>query len=138
VKLQVTPNSWSCMPTALAILLDEPVDKIIKLIGQDGSERGFHIQELILVALKYNKALIHLDMYARVSYRGEEFNEYDDSNIIYEMMKYNEGILLGTTKNGQPHSVAWDKEKIFDPTGHIYVKGFFNIETFLLCKTLVS
>ncbi len=69
MKLQQQPNRWSCMPTALAMLLDRPVEMIINQIGHDGSDkiwpdkpepncyRGFNIQELIRVADSYGYAL---------------------------------------------------------------------------------
>jgi hypothetical protein len=148
MKLQIQPNLWSCMPVALAMILDEDFREIIEEIGHDGSEiiktdqlepcnrRGFHPQELAKICYSRSKALIQFDIIPSVYFNNITYIYGDDKKYIDKLMRCNEGILLGTI-NGKDHGVAWDKEKIYDPNGTIYAKGFFGIETFLLVRDLL-
>jgi hypothetical protein len=136
------------LPTALAMVLGESVYNIVKEIGHDGSEdiefsarqkkkKGFHIQELVKICYKRNKALIHFDRHVNIHYSmGVTIQFSDDIDYIYELMKDNKGLLLGQTKDNKDHAVAWDGEAIYDPNGTIYAKGFFVVETFLLIKDM--
>ena len=148
MKIIKQPNPWSCLPTALAMVLDESSYDLIKEIGHDGSEeivfsprrkgkKGFHIQELTKLCCKRRKALIQFDRYVNIHHsEGITVSFSDDIEYIYTLMHDNKGILLGQTKDNKDHAVAWDGEKIYDPNGTIYAKGFFAIETFLLIKNL--
>lgn len=130
------------------MVLNENVNNLIKEIGHDGSEeieystrqkikKGFHIQELTKLCYKRNKSLIQFDRYVNIHYNeGVTISFSDDLEYIYELMKDNKGILLGQTKDNKNHAVAWDGEKIYDPNGTIYAKGFLVLETFLLIKDL--
>ncbi len=146
MKLLQQPNSWSCMPTSLAMFLNEDVENIIKEIGNDGSEivrnwqsdprrrKGFHPQQLMKVCLKRNKALLQFDTQPMID--DDMFP--NDYKYIDELMKDNSGILLGII-NGRDHAVAWNHIEtcIYDPNGTIYAKGWFNIESFLMLKKLL-
>lgn len=148
MKLLIQPNKWSCLPTSLAMLLDETVDDIIKEIGHDGSEiinnlnephnrKGFHIQELVKICLNRNIALIHFDTMV-CKHNGDYHTSYDDSEYVNELMKDNSGIILGVINN-RDHAVAWNSKEgcIYDPNGTIYAKGFISsIESFLMMKDL--
>ncbi len=147
MKLQIQPNAWSCMPTALAIILNEPVGDIINEIGHDGSEiidghvKGYHIQELNKICLKRNKTIIHFDRFPVIQHSDNILINFgDEREYINKLMKDNDGILLGLTYNEKAHSVVWNhiENCIYDPNGTIYAKGFFNIETFLMIKNLES
>lgn len=147
MNLQLQPNHWSCSPTALAMVLDEPVHAIINEIGHDGSEifkadlpdpycrKGFHIQELTILCLRRNKALIQLDSKLVILEDEQLFTFATHKNYIDKYMKDNIGILLGVI-NYKQHSVAWDMFKIYDPCDGIYAKGFFTIESFLMIKDI--
>ncbi len=151
---QKQPNKWSCLPTAFAIVLGEPVDNIIKQIGHDGSEiirpelgepqcrKGFHIQECIKVALKYGIGVIHIDRYPSTIVNDTivdaEYCYGNDLDLIIELMEKYDGVLLGKSFN-KPHAVAWsyDKKLIIDPkTGESYEYKHFYIETFLMFRDL--
>lgn len=124
MELIKQPNRWSCMPTSLAMVLGTDVDSIIKAIGHDGSmivdptlpepqcRQGFHIDELVYVALRYHAiCLVQFSAvpgfsdgkpYLGLSYAGERMR--------------NPGLLwVDGRRHG--HMVAWDGQKVYDPTG---------------------
>lgn len=150
MRILLQPNSWSCLPTALAMVLDEPVEELIKEIGHNGSEdiefslraktkKGFHIQELTKICYRRRKALIQFDRYVNIHHNeGVTISFSDDIEYIYVLMQDSKGIILGQTKNSKDHAVAWDNitQAIYDPNGTKYAKGFFAIETFLLIRDL--
>jgi hypothetical protein len=150
MRIQLQPNKWSCIPTALAMLLDENVEDIINEIGHDGSEIicsnlsdphgriGFHPQEMVKICLERGKALIQFD--GEVQTCKEECKSilhYRDYKYINGLMKNNSGIILGVINN-RDHAVTWNHEEgcIYDPNGTKYAKGFFAIESFLMIKNL--
>lgn len=50
IKLQKQPTNWSCVHTCLAMLLDEPVEEVIKAIDID---RGLTQKEIIVQLEKF-------------------------------------------------------------------------------------
>lgn len=61
---QIKPNRTACLITALAIVYEYPVDRLIEFVGHDGLDnwwpeyapprcyRGHHIQELVIALVK--------------------------------------------------------------------------------------
>jgi hypothetical protein len=137
MKLQTQPNKFSCLITSLAILLNEDVNDLIIEVG-GSNENGNHIQQLSKLCLKRNKALIQFDMNVNL-YNNENIIYFgDDIEYINNLMKTNDGILLGQTNDNKDHATCWNhlENCIYDPNGGIYAKGFFTIESFLLLKDL--
>ncbi len=179
MRLQIQPNNWSCLPTALAIILDEPLSSVIRAIGHDGSEivwpnlsepdnrRGFHVQEIIditiqrdrsvalieVMPLVINNPYLHLldleaalDQYdlpkARVAFemlKGRLHPCYKNtSRRLEEYMTKYDGIVMGTTRTGSYHAVAWDhlSNCYYDPGGDIVTiktgHAHINISNFLI------
>jgi hypothetical protein len=151
VQTQRNPNGWSCLPTAFAIVLDTPVSKIIAEIGHDGSEiawpqfpdplcrRGFHIQELILVAFYKGKSVTPYEAIPLLVSRGGEpidvpFRMPPKSRLGY-IMSHTHGVITGATLDGRPHAVAWDGEQVLDPRNETKysIEGFL-LETYWLIK----
>lgn len=74
MELQKQPNDWSCLLTAFSMALHIPIERLIDMIGHDGSERiwpdfpepqcyrSFHPQELIDCALLMNCAVTAIEM----------------------------------------------------------------------------
>jgi hypothetical protein len=50
-----------------------------------------------------------------------------------ELMQHNCGVITGQIHN-QPHAVAWDGERLYDPNGTSYPLDWFQIETFWMIK----
>jgi len=137
MKLITSPNSWSCSAAALAMVLNIDFDETIKMIGHDGSEKinpqlrapgcykGFHMQELIEVALERGYAVTPIEACPVQTATGDD--EYDvkikkyvspEARLVYYMLE-NCGILMGKL-NRYWHAVAWDSTMIHDPRGQIY------------------
>jgi hypothetical protein len=144
------PNRWSCIPTALAMVLNIPIKDIIIEIGHDGSEiirpgelepynrKGFHLQDILKICLHHNYALMQFDTKPTILYDNKVSTWGDDTFYVNELMKMYDGILFGYVNNDKDHAVAWNHldHCIYDPNGTIYMKMFFNIESFLLIKEL--
>lgn len=132
------------------MVLNIPVSQIIADIGHDGSEicwpqfkeplcrRGFHIQELILVA--YYKGVTVTPFEALpllVSGDGKPidtiFSMPPKQRLGY-IMDTTCGIITGATMNGQPHAVSWNGKDIVDPNGTIYPSADFMLETYWLMR----
>lgn len=140
MKLVTAPDSWSCGAAALAMVLDVDYSGIVSRIGHDGSEiinedlrppachKGFHIQELIEVALENGYAVTPIECMPVQTATGED--EHDVKIKRYESiadrlehhMFWNDGILMGQIPGGFWHAVAWDHStiQVFDPRGKIY------------------
>lgn len=73
VKLLIQPNRWSCLPTAIAMVLDISIDEVIRIVGHDGSRiqwhnqsepsnrRSFHVQEMVKLCLIKNHLAVSIE-----------------------------------------------------------------------------
>lgn len=128
-----------------------PVEKLIALLGHDGSEivwpqfdeplcrRGFHIQELIFIAWRnYSRTVTPFEALPLLQSGDGEPLEIttlpDPKDRMRELMPHNSGVLTGLTPNGRPHAVAWDGELVYDPNGLVYPIDRFRLETFWMVK----
>jgi hypothetical protein len=127
---QKSPNCWSCTPTAFAMVLCINVDKLISLVGHDGSEklwpelpdphcrRGFHIQEMIEVADSLGWTVTPFE--ARLFSGGPNKNPKEillresPQLRMQRVMRNRQGVINGTTERGTGHSVAWDGSDAID------------------------
>lgn len=139
MKLQCPANNWSCMPFALAMALDVPVEDIIRLVGHDGSHHpwpvpfqfvraGFHIHEIIDVAFLYYRRLLcpfvrepTVTCDERCPEIPAKFVGTDTDARWRWALRNNTGIMTGQMMDtGVGHAVAWDGQKIYDPRGYVY------------------
>src|SRR4051812_46325565 len=105
---QKTPNKWSCVPTAFAICLDIPVEKIIEEIGHDGSNiifphlteplcrRGFHLQELFKVCHNHGYAVTQFDVDPELI--NVDYSKFTINEDITYLLEKNIGVLGGCFK----------------------------------------
>lgn len=137
MKLITSPVSWGCSAAALAMVLDEDYDFVIKEIGHDGSEiihpnllppgcrKGFHMQELIEVALDLNYPVTPIEVLPVQTATGSdehivEFPKYySHEKRLRFHLRQGKGIIIGKLEKYW-HAVAWDGENVFDPRGQIY------------------
>lgn len=146
MKLKFQPNSWSCLPTSLAMLLDIELNELLQKIGHDGSEilfpdleepirrRSFCIEEIQYVTPSYGFVLVPYSggiSYQPTSTHIKEIYLVEQFTAVLEKR---DGLLFGTP-NGKSlnHVVAWSATEglIYDPNGTKYpMSGCFNIETF--------
>jgi len=126
-----------CMPLAFAIALDMPVADLLAAIGHDGSEivfsslpeplrrRGFHIQELVHVALARGFAVTPVELFPvlqptevgpfhkAVLYPDNNWRRFD------AVIQGSRGVIDGTgARIG--HMVAYGHGRIYDPRGSVY------------------
>lgn len=144
MKLITSPNSWSCAAASLAMVLGIDFNDVIKSVGHDGSEiinpdlrkpgcyKGFHMQELIEIALAHHYAVTPIELQPVQTATGND--EYDvkiemykspDRRLLHHMNR-NTGILMGKL-NTYWHAVAWDGAMVYDPRGLIYPYGDIKI-----------
>lgn len=137
MKLQHQPNSWSCLPSAFAIVLDRKVQDVVEAVGHDGSNivfqdlpdpqrrRSFHIQEVLIACLKlghvflpiYQQLTITPNGLQKFSWICQEYDEFVSTHI---------GVFTGLTSGGRRHAVAWDGQEVYDPVGVRYnLSGFY-------------
>lgn len=144
LNLQLQPNEWSCLPTAFAMVLDIPVEKVIEDIGHDGSEiifpdlsepycrRSFHIQELMDVCMLCNIGVISIEREPVSEAQGKLYKlPVYIKRMDYYLVNYI-GVLTGAAQSGYPHAVAWDGSRVLDPNGMTYGIMDFNINTYFL------
>lgn len=132
------PNAWSCLPTAMSYLLNISFVDVINLFGHDGSQiiddtlpepscrRGFHMQEMIDIAMRRGYAVIAIDRIPQIVTDAKRYLQGFPGFQIYgasrEEDRWNwhlgeaSGILIGEGIKTQ-HAIAWDHDtqEIFDP-----------------------
>lgn len=142
MKLQTSPNNWSCAAVSLAMALDQPYQRIIDLCGHDGSAKvwrppyedlheGFHIHELIDIA--WTRFMKPVTPFVRTPTVTPSL-DHPAQNAIFRHHMHTErrflarifncvGMMTGfTNKAGKlsTHAVAWDGTQIYDPRGYSY------------------
>ncbi len=135
MKLQVTPNDWSCIATAFSMALGIPFAQFIGMIGHDGGcqpyddkrfHLGFHIQECIDICFRLGFACTEIQYY----YGSRPFAESQESIPVYSLedcglrfatyLKLSTLGVLGGIGKQFSHAVAWDGNFIYDPRGQVY------------------
>lgn len=151
MKLQRQPNSWSCLPTSLAIVLDIPVAEIFEEIGHDGSEkvwpnlpepfcrRCFHLQEIVEVAYNngFLSVLVEPIPQSCPPMDVQPYTLLGFEELVLAKMAKHKGILMGTVKtNNQGHAIAWDGKRCYDPGGFGIERydDRFSINSFLIIE----
>ena len=149
LKKQIQPNRWSCLATSFAMVLDINVTDLYEEIGHDGSKiiwpgakfpydrRGFHIQELIECCLRRGRFVTPIEPRPLLA-SPETGQQYEvkigdaESRMSYHMQGQ-EGVLQGVI-NGGRHAVAWDGERILDPSGKHTTFDNFAVQMFYLIR----
>lgn len=145
MELQRSPNSWSCLPTSLAILIGRTVQDVIQFYSHDGSEkvndlpepycyRGFTVTETFDVAYKLGWLLTDVDVFPHRDDINEPIFSEDEALDRLELYLYHPGLLCGKITE-KPHATAWDGKQIYDPTGFIYPLERMEIHRFLILSS---
>ena len=133
MTLLTQPNRWSCIPTAVAMLLNLDLKVVLESVGHDGSlvkwksrskdRVGFQIEEFSTLALQYGYALVSFPVGIIYCPTGEDDeHKVDLSYYMKAAMCQYDGIILGSYPNSKAkHAVAWNASevKIYDPAGSI-------------------
>jgi len=127
--------------------LDVQAGFLIRKLGHDGSRvvrpglpephcyLGFHVQELISYAWWLGYAVTPFEANPRSSVGdGAVANiHFPEGNVgrMLAALRQSTGVLTGqSAATGSHHAVAWDGEKIYNPTGKIETLDQFAINTF--------
>ena len=132
------PNGWSCLPTAFASIVEEPVEDVFDYIGHNGSQilwpdleepmcrRSFHIQEMYAYCLSKNYAVTTFTPKFGTSVLNAdpfiECNKWMD-----DLLSHYFGVMTGTSSQGNLHALAWDGTRFMDPQ-----EGLMKDQEFLL------
>jgi hypothetical protein len=136
MRLQKSPNAWSCLPTAFAIAIGCPVKNLIARLGHDGSDiqwpglveplcrRGYHVQELVQLLWKLGYTVTPIESYSRMvpCHHQQQPLLIDNTLTFDHVVNSSRGVLTGKTKFG--HAVAYDHGTICDPRGLINPTDF--------------
>lgn len=136
MKAQVSPNWYSCLPTAFAVALGVPVRDLLTELGHDGSQvifpdepepscrRAFHVQEFFGPSIRRGYAPLLVEAVPAVESRdGEKFVIAFTNTHIERLTAYMEaytGVVIGDKPNGLCHALAWDKHLFYNNDGRIY------------------
>lgn len=146
MKLQRSPNCWSCTITAFAMVLDADVRQLVDMVGHDGGEifwpglpdpqrrRGFHIQEMIDVADAFGYSVTPFEAKPLSGGPGKEPKavtlKEPPVERLRRYMKDWVGVINGWTLKGIGHSVAWSGSVAFDTNATQLDLSTFTIQTF--------
>lgn len=130
MQLLKQPSRVSCLPTAIAMVLDITSEEVMSWAGHSGDAVvfdklvGFHPQEFIIPALMRGYVLVFVE----VSPTGHK--EYKNLNKegLMKIMERNRCVLVGYTRNGNPHAVAYSGGVVYDPEGYTDTLDGFSIE----------
>lgn len=146
MDLYLQPNLWSCLPTAFGMVLGLTPKEMFEAIGHDGSEiiwpglddpdcrRAFHPQECINVCLQQCRFPVQIDVEASSVPMGHDVTPYTikeiDKERLLSIMETVSGVIIGIDHRNKAHAVAWNREQILDPTGHMYSIDEFDPHSF--------
>jgi hypothetical protein len=139
-RLQRKPNQWSCAITALAMALHRPVAEVVAEAGHDGSEiifphlmepmkrRGFHHQELIMIAWRHGYSMTPLELFPRtLSTDGQHTysvcGEVQGRARFTKAVKGSCGILEGIGHRCS-HAIYNHYGQLYDPDPDVAVYDF--------------
>ena len=133
---QTQPNSWSCMATAAANVLDMPVAEFFRRLGHDDSEkvsdrrRGVHVQEVVDVAWDWGYWVMRIDLYPQSDGQPPWPIEFQGGNWarFKRYCKQSQGVLLCRTKSGRGHALVNDVGHLYDPAPGRQPFHFDNLE----------
>lgn len=142
----VQPNSWSCFPTALAMVARVPLEDVLRIIGHDGSDilypqyttdpyprRAFNSQDIMYAGLKLGIALVPFDdFYYEPTGKDEGGIQHSCKEITDKLCLTHDAVIIGEMR-GSNHAVAWNsgRQLIHDPsTGTRYPSSLFKPDAF--------
>lgn len=119
-------NDKSCMLDALCNVIGLHIVEAVAIVGHDGSDRGFHSQELVDVCLFAGYTLTEVQRHPRAIH-PKTFEELDinfpggnDARFI-RYLASSRGVVMGS-KLGSPHAVAWDGLVATDPANGLHFR----------------
>jgi len=129
--LQRKPSRWTCLPVSFAMALNIAVEDIFAELGHDGStifwpdlpepmcRRGFHIQELIEVALRRGFTVTPFELSPVLESGGKQYIFDERWTKFATVIANSVGVLEGNGIRTR-HAVAYEFGQIFDPDSGVY------------------
>ncbi len=115
-------HDQSCLLDSFSHVLNICPERLWRGIGHDGFIHGFHTQELIEEVYKYGFAVTMIERKCGSinPKTGEvhyiEFGDCGSEKRFVDCMWNKIGILMGLNKKRHPHAVAWEFNRIWDPS----------------------
>jgi len=150
-KLQKQPNRWSCFPTAVAMVINVPVEELLAKLPNGGKEyfpeytdsrryRGYHPQEIMeLLLLDYGKYMLPFTANPFIGHPKFSMScpMCGGSGLanIKKIRSYKRILLkkyVGVVQIGN-HALAWDGSVFYEPTNAVFLnktKVLDNVEDF--------
>lgn len=128
-RMNLSPNTWSCLPTSVANAIHMDVEDFIYLLGHDGSacpypppdtniKRGFHTQECINVLVSMGYTATPIEAFPKLTpYKGGPSTQVFENPweaFSFELCR-SRGFICGSIVNGRGHAVSNIKGIITDP-----------------------
>ena len=137
-------NNWSCLPSAFAMCMGVNLQRLIELIGHDGSaiawpdypeplcRRGFHIQEILYAIHKLNFSAMPVQLNPTLSNgRGPSIQIPDR---FFQNASIKMGVHLGPSDTGINHAVAYIPGAGFWCPNRKWIGSFHSREIWLVHK----
>ena len=121
------PNRWTCVPTSFAMAADVSLEKILEIIGHDGSaivhpdlnepwrRRAFHIQECIWAVRKLGFSVTPFEIFPQLAAAPHYEIAIERTWSWFEIMS-GFGVVTGSTERNR-HAVAFSDHMGYDPNG---------------------
>ena len=134
MKLQTSPNSYSCLATSFAMAMQIDVSWMLDNLPDGGvkvfnnvilnNTRGFHPQELIDVAFSLGFKVMEIEANPRIGFHTDDMvealpvAEYRAERLD-KYMRQTRCVVSGRRPRGSGHAVAYDPETklYYDPAG---------------------
>ncbi len=122
-------NNWSCFLASFARCLNEPMEKLIREIGHDGSEilwperrppncyRGFHHQELIDCCLRRGVSVTCVEALPVLAGPPDKLiYPHEVAYLrIYQYIRESKRCVIGGEIHGNRHAVACIRQTLYCP-----------------------
>jgi len=116
----IKTNRWSCLLDSFAFASGIPAYELATWIGHDGTDCGFHTQELIEVLLDRGLAITEIQRYPvaihpeTLEQRTITFGGSGCERRFVRQLYGRKGVLMGVNYQLNPHAVAWKNNQIHD------------------------
>lgn len=137
-------NNWSCLPKAFAKCMGVSLERMVKLIGHDGSaiewpnspspldRRGFHIQEILQAVHKMNYSAMPVGLNPTITNGIGPTIAIKDT--FFNEAKHKLAVHLGSGDSDINHAVAYIPLAGFWCPNHGYIATFNTREIWLVNK----
>lgn len=130
----VGQRGQTCLIAALAMVWDIGFEEVVTMLGHNGVTSGIHTQEVVDAVLKQGMAMVIIEAHPAIvdpvtNKIKSMWTEDQRDRRFQEYLKNRKAVLIGANKQGAPHAVAYDGEKVFDPASCVrYLLTDFNIK----------